>query len=105
MRQLLKVSQKPHPKGKIMNIATTKATAVIAVTIALTIAMNVSPAFAFPDPGEPGAPGPGYQTSDPHRVATTTGVRLLERIGTQFVRGDDLTGAGVSAPSWVPEAG
>lgn len=88
-----------------MNIATTKATAVIAVTIALVTAMNVSSASAFPDPGEPGAPGPGHQTSAPHRVATTSGVRLLERIGTEFVRGDDLTGAGVSAPSWVPEAG
>lgn len=28
----------------------------------------------------------------------------LMRIGTQFVRCDNLTGAGVRAPSWVPEA-
>jgi hypothetical protein len=27
----------------------------------------------------------------------------LERIGTQLVRCDNLTGAGVRAPSWVPE--
>jgi hypothetical protein len=28
----------------------------------------------------------------------------LERIGTQLVRCDNLTGAGVRAPSWIPEA-
>jgi len=27
----------------------------------------------------------------------------LERIGHQFVRCDDLTGAGVAAPAWIPE--
>lgn len=27
----------------------------------------------------------------------------LERVGTQFVRCDNLTGNGVSAPRWVPE--
>lgn len=27
----------------------------------------------------------------------------LERIGTQLVRCDHLTGAGVRAPSWIPE--
>jgi hypothetical protein len=29
----------------------------------------------------------------------------LERIGTQLVRCDNLTGAGVRAPSWIPEMG
>jgi hypothetical protein len=29
--------------------------------------------------------------------------RPLERVGTQFVRGDDLTGNGVEAPLWVPD--
>ncbi|MGO4592030.1 hypothetical protein [Paenarthrobacter sp. 2TAF44] len=28
---------------------------------------------------------------------------LLERIGTQLVRCDNLTGAGVDAPYWIPE--
>ena len=28
----------------------------------------------------------------------------LERIGTQLVRCDNLTGAGVRAPSWIPKA-
>jgi len=27
----------------------------------------------------------------------------LQRIGNQLVRCDSLTGAGVSAPSWIPE--
>ena len=27
----------------------------------------------------------------------------LERIDDQFVRCDDLTGAGVAAPAWIPE--
>jgi hypothetical protein len=27
----------------------------------------------------------------------------LMRVGTQFVRCDNLTGAGVSAPPWIPE--
>jgi hypothetical protein len=27
----------------------------------------------------------------------------LQRIGTQLVRCDNLTGAGVRAPSWIPE--
>ena len=27
----------------------------------------------------------------------------LERIGTQLVRCDNLTGAGVRAPSWIPD--
>jgi len=27
----------------------------------------------------------------------------LERIGTQLVRCDNLTGAGVEAPFWIPE--
>lgn len=37
--------------------------------------------------------------------APRSGVALpLERIGDQFVRGDNLTGAGAPAPSFVPEA-
>lgn len=27
----------------------------------------------------------------------------LERIGTQYVKCDDLTGGGVPAPRWIPE--
>jgi hypothetical protein len=40
-------------------------------------------------------------TSDP--ATTSPGNCPLTRIGTQFVRCDNLTGAGVSAPPWIPE--
>ena len=39
---------------------------------------------------------------DPSR-AFSNGCQL-ERIGTQLVRCDNLTGAGARAPSWIPEA-
>ncbi|WP_157962477.1 hypothetical protein [Homoserinimonas sp. OAct 916] len=86
-----------------MNFSTARAAAIATLTIALVAATSVSAAFAFPDPGEPGSPGAVRQTAAPHNVASTSGVGLLERIGTEFVRGDDLTGAGVPAPHWVPE--
>lgn len=28
---------------------------------------------------------------------------LLERVGVQYVRCDDLTGLGAAAPEWIPE--
>lgn len=36
------------------------------------------------------------------RGSTSTSCPLT-RVGTQFVKCDDLTGNGVSAPGWVPE--
>ena len=38
----------------------------------------------------------------PQRTAFADGCPL-QRIGTQLVRCDNLTGAGVRAPSWIPE--
>lgn len=36
--------------------------------------------------------------------SSSVGARcLLERIGTQYVRCDDLTGLGAAAPEWIPE--
>ena len=43
-------------------------------------------------------PDPGPTPTAPHHA-----YRSLERVGTQFVRGDDLTGNGVKAPLWIPE--
>jgi hypothetical protein len=63
-----------------------------AIALALALA-GPSPALAKPDPGGPVVGGP----------ATMTTVCSLTRIGTQLVHCDQLTGAGVSAPSWVPE--
>jgi len=37
------------------------------------------------------------------REATPVKVCPLERLGDQFVRCDNLTGAGVAAPAFVPE--
>jgi hypothetical protein len=36
-------------------------------------------------------------------VETATQRCGLERVGTQFVKCDNLTGNGVPAPAWVPE--
>lgn len=58
---------------------------------AFVVTAGVSPAIAVPDPGQ-------YE-----RVPLVTRSFPLERIGTQFVRGDFLTGAGVPAPAFIPE--
>ena len=59
----------------------------------LLVALLQIPASAAPDAGEP--------------VAISNSVRVdncpLERVGLQYVRCDDLSGAGVEAPSWLPE--
>ena len=39
----------------------------------------------------------------PMYAANVDGPCTLERLGTQFVKCDDLTGAGVPAPGYVPE--
>jgi hypothetical protein len=73
------------------------------LALAIAVGGAASVAGAFPDPGEPGAPPPGA-TSLSISTHSHGDPRLepLERLGTQFVRGDDLTGAGVPAPPWVP---
>ena len=38
-----------------------------------------------------------------NRVSVRSEACALERVGTQYVRCDNLTGAGVPAPSWVPQ--
>ncbi|MFL4478471.1 hypothetical protein ACIPUB_09380 [Paeniglutamicibacter sp. ORCA_105] len=65
------------------------------LTAALALALaGSSPALAKPDPGGPLIQG--QQTMD-------TKACSLERIGTQLIRCDSLTGAGARAPSWIPE--
>jgi hypothetical protein len=54
--------------------------------------LAVAPATARPDPGEP----------IPNRFSSDDNC-LLSRVGTQYVKCDNLTGAGVPAPAWVPE--
>ena len=60
----------------------------------IVVAGAASPAAARPDPG----------TSSATQTIISTAERCrLTRIGTQYVRCDDLTGAGVTPPSWLPE--
>ncbi|WP_173923801.1 hypothetical protein [Agromyces sp. Marseille-P2726] len=54
-------------------------------------------AVAGPASARPEAP------PEPIRVSVHYGECPLTRIDTQYVRCDDLTGAGVPAPSWIPE--
>lgn len=71
-------------------IATLTASALVASGAALLVAIAATPAAARPDPAQ----WPVVHVDD--------GPCLLERVGTQFVRCDDLTGAGVPAPSHIP---
>ena len=71
----------------VQNIAVAAGTTVV-------IALSALPAAARQDPGRIEPPAP-----------PTTAVHFcpLERVGTQFVACDNLTGNGVPAPRWVHE--
>jgi len=71
------------------------AVAVVAV-VALTAPADTVAAAALPDPGP---------TCYASTVPPASSYPPLRRIGHQLVRGDNLTGASVPAPSWVPELG
>ena len=60
-------------------------------TALLLGAVLVTPASARQDPGPA-----------PERESTSTSCPLT-RVGSQFVRCDNLTGNGVSAPLWIPQ--
>lgn len=71
------------------------------VTVSALAAILISSAAAVPavarqDPGGP--------PTSPSTVVQNPWNCPLTRIGTQFVRCDYLTGAGVPAPPWVPES-
>jgi len=71
---------------------TGRVSAIAAVTILLATAS--SPAAAYTPPP------PAVGTT----VTVVDGLHCpLQRIGIQYVRCDDLTGAGRAAPEWVPE--
>ena len=71
----------------------TQRTAALAATTMLVLGATTLSATARPDPGE--ATVTIIETARDHC--------LLERVGTQYVRCDYLTGNGVPAPAWVPE--
>lgn len=62
---------------------------------ALVLLVGATPASARPDAGAPVASAASASTS------TDSGRCPLERIGTQLVRCDNLTGNGVAAAGWV----
>ena len=64
---------------------------------ALVLLIGATPAAARPDAGAPVASAASASTS----TSTDTGRCPLERIGTQLIRCDNLTGNGVAAPAWV----
>jgi hypothetical protein len=68
--------------------------AVLAGGLLVTTLVMTSPATASPDPGDP------VRTD---RATMTLLTCELQRVGTQLVRCDDLTGAGATAPTYVPE--
>jgi len=66
---------------------TNTATTTVGLSL-LALCIVAGPAAARQDSG-PGAP----RINQAHR--------LLARVGTQYVVGDDLTGNGVPAPAWI----
>jgi hypothetical protein len=67
-----------------------RAAASIAAAL-VVLGLGAAPSSAQQDPGPPVADG-GYRSGC-----------SLQRVGTQFVRCDDLTGNGVSAPGYIPQ--
>lgn len=61
--------------------------------VACVVALGALPAAARQDAG-PSHLGTDY----PY-------FRTIQRVGTQYVAGDNLTGNGVPAPGWVPSRG
>jgi hypothetical protein len=80
-------------KGTIMKTIRIISAGTLAVVVVL--AANAS-AYGIPYEGE----DPAVAAS--HDVFGPEWRRPLSRIGTQFVRGDNLTGAALPAPAWVP---
>jgi len=68
--------------------------AVLAGGLLVTTLVTTSPATASPEAGNP------VRTD---RAAMKPFTCELQRVGTQLVRCDDLTGAGATAPTYVPE--
>lgn len=71
----------------------TQRTCAVAATSMLLLGATTLSATARPEPGE----------ATVTAIETATEHCLLERVGTQYVRCDYLTGNGVPAPVWVPE--
>ena len=76
----------------------TRFAGLVFASLAVALAAS-SPAYARLDPGGPIVD----EQTTVSTVTSDSSVCSLTRIGTQLVHCDNLTGAGVEAPSWVPE--
>ena len=82
----------PDSKGTIMlGLPRPEWAAAAALSALLIVGVGVFPAAARQDPGTLSVP-------------SVSPYCPLTRIGIQFVRCDNLTGAGAPAPAWVPES-
>jgi hypothetical protein len=79
--------------GQIMNITRSAVASILIVGAGALIAT----AAAGSASARPEAP------PEPIPVAVQYAECALTRVDTQFARCDELTGAGVPAPSWIPE--
>lgn len=73
--------------------------ALAAATAVAAFGLGALPAAARQDPGDPSTPNTTSSTTTP----VNEGRCALRRVGTQYVRCDNLTGNGVAAPAWVLE--
>jgi hypothetical protein len=90
------VNATQNTASKIMNHTTSRTRRVFPTiaTAALVVALGTVPAAARHDP----------RTGFPERQATpTTYFCAIQRVDTQLVGCDNLTGNGVPAPGWVDE--
>ena len=85
------------PKEKVMNVTRNRRWQAATVAAALLAALCAAPASAGPL-HDPILPAPSASAS-----ASTNHTCWLQRVGTQLVRCDNLTGNGVAAPLWMPE--
>jgi hypothetical protein len=92
----------PRAEGAQMNKMLRSGFAV--ATLCLVLGGGAPGAVARPDPGDPVQEHPSAEQLAPGD-ATPPASCQLTRIGDQLIRCDMLTGAGVEAPSWIPEAG
>jgi hypothetical protein len=69
---------------------------------ALLVGSAAAPASARPWSGD-SLPSQSVAASDNGTTNPGHGNCALRRVGTQLVRCDSLTGAGVAAPPWVPQ--
>jgi hypothetical protein len=94
----------PFTTSASRSVHTTSWIAVAAAALALAVP-GAGPAHAVVDPGDPAPVTLGAHTVE---AVPRTGVVVpsscpLSRVMTTYVRCDDLTGNGVSAPAWILE--